>query len=249
MQNKPEKFSGKKRISLMKLDNEILDYSELKRIDQLAEHYQDPLIADYIKSPGNHSPLQFNTVWQRIGDKPRRRYIHEIFAEWVCSLYVHRPLMSGLVTAVFIALLWGLATVTPLSKSDYYGVKGISNADVSLKSSNATHYNGDVISVKNTDTLSILYRFPQNQRVYLFYREDDGVIESFTSPDTGYLWEATNAFVAAPQQIVLEGEWKTQVVWVVVSDRPLKAKMVKSLIDKQKQNRSVTSFTFLLQNK
>lgn len=68
------------------------------------------------------------------------------------------------------------------------------------------------------DTLSLSYLSPFPVHAQIWYQEDDRE----TMPMSHDLeWPATTSWRKSPHQVVLEGEWSRQAVWVVVSRSPL----------------------------
>lgn len=77
------------------------------------------------------------------------------------------------------------------------------------------------------DTLALSYLSPFPVHAQIWYREED---REAMPMSRDLEWPATTSWRQSPHQVVLEGEWSRQVVWVVLSRSPLDESQVEAAL-------------------
>lgn len=77
------------------------------------------------------------------------------------------------------------------------------------------------------DTLALSYLSPVPLHAQIWYREED---REPMPMSRDLEWPATTSWRKSPHQVVLEGEWSRQAVWVVLSRSPLEKSQVEAAL-------------------
>lgn len=124
-----------------------------------------------------------------------------------------------------------------------FTAKGIRFAEAQLQVGGQGYPAGSLIAAGPGDTLGVTYRSGDTVYVQVWYQEENGDLRAFPGKDPrGFALPPVTAWTPAPQRILLEGEWRRQEVWIVLSPGTLKTERVREAI---RSGRSAPGITVL----
>lgn len=231
-------------ISLFQLDQFIrgeLDEGSRNALMKRLEH--DAAAQDYIREAKQEQcPFSFTTLENRIGKKRKRNFV-QWWIDFYNSFKVH-PVLAGAAVCVLL-IVSGYQFLLPRDSSAVYSTKGKS-FDVTLVLGDKRYNPGDMIKIAGEATLSFDYRASEDHFVWFILKEDDKEVELLN--DKPKVWNASGEFIFSSQQLVLEGDWKKQEIWIVASVEKYRAKRVKAVITKEQHDSAITVFPFYFIN-
>jgi hypothetical protein len=98
--------------------------------------------------------------------------------------------------------------------------KGQERTDVRLMVAGNEMEAGSLAEARNGDTLALSYRTSDSLHVQVWFQEEKSGPKPMGGGQDGFVWSPTTSWAVAPEKIVLEGEWKRQSVWVILSPEP-----------------------------
>lgn len=139
---------------------------------------------------------------------------------------------SGLLALLALGAVWW--TVREPGDKGAHGrftAKGAPFAEAQLQVRGQGYPAGALIAAGPGDTLGFLYRSGDTAYVQVWYKEEGGELRSFAGKDPrGFVWPPATAWIAAPQRILLDGAWRHQEVWIVLSPQSLETERVRKAL-------------------
>jgi hypothetical protein len=166
------------------------------------EQMRDRLDTDTARIPKNpsawKSPWDLSKLWDLI--YPRRYGL---------------SLAIGGTLALLLALLPGKQAFLVDSG---LRAKGATPIEVRLMAGEKTLESGASSPVRNGEILSFSFRSAESLFVRIWYSEDGGSPRYFGGRiDPNLNWPSASSWTRAPQRIQVDGNWKSQEIWVLVS--------------------------------
>jgi hypothetical protein len=224
------------RISLRQIDallNGELEPEEASRLREAIEG--SPVAKGYLE---RQQGLRPGPDWERMRLALERRRAGRMGAARDLGLAWFRAAMprvnavhgvrvamgiAGLAVLILVPALWW-AHAPADRGGDRLTAKGSGTAEMRLEIHGRDFAAGTAIPASPGDTLGFTYRSADTLNVQAWYREDDGDTLSFAGRDAaGFALPPVTAWTPAPETIRLEGEWRRQEVWLVLSREPLDA--------------------------
>lgn len=207
--------AGIGRISLLRIERYLNgELGEAETAEVQAEADRVPELRAYLE---NRKDLRAALPLERLVGPASRRKREvpagmAVLGEWLARLRAPAVSLATLLLAAGIWTLW------PGSRDAGLTAKGSGGAEVRLRVGGESHRPGAEASATPGDTLVLLFRSERPLRGQIWYREDDDVPVRLAEERT---WEASTALAPAAPPILLEGEWRRQILWVLLSDSPL----------------------------
>jgi hypothetical protein len=223
------------RVSLLMIDRLMQnDLSDTERLELGKKIEENQELKNYILQNSDlHSNLQFSKLQLRLKNRNVLTLLHHYFAGKLRCI-IHTPVMSTVVVAMLLLMIVGSSfLIQRNNQQQYLGIKG-GAYEVQLLTKGKSYSTDQVIYVADKDTISFLYRSPENMYVLLLYSEDYGVVKPFQAECDYQVWNASLTEKIAPMSIELEGVWKKQVIWVVTSRKKISIHKAESIIKKHK---------------
>lgn len=130
-----------------------------------------------------------------------------------------------------------------------YSIKGSGDAGFRIVIRGAESDTGQVISARNGDTLGLTYRSARPVTAQIWYREEGREVQPMTGTAETLPLDAAMAWRPVGPRIVLEGDWKRQIVWVVWSAEPFTSEEAKGALEgTAKPELRVASFRMVRQD-
>jgi hypothetical protein len=246
------------RISLRKIDallNGELGPAEAERVRKEIE--ASPEARSYFE---RQADLRADRRWERLRRDAERdgRSRGKIFGKAVLGA-VRRTFSRGgapgylgaafgAAALVLGAMFWALRGHEDRGSESRMAAKGLRAAEAGLRFHGRDFGPGSSIPAGAGDTLGFVHRGTEPVDVQIWYREDGGEILPLAPghPD-GFAWPAATAWTLAPQSIRLEGSWRRQDVWIVLSRRPLDPARAREAIRAGKREEGVQVLAFRLE--
>ncbi len=237
MEKEPQ-HKGKK-ISLRILDRYCIGDLEDHEIDVLQKSLEDDSAAqDYVARSGERvSQSSFTDLQQRIAKK-NGPSLKELFSDMFSSV-MFKPAVGAVVTVLFVFAGFGI--FHHIGTHSRYSFKG-DYMHLTLNRNEEQFESGDIIPVSGSDTVSFDYRAPSDMYVWFIIREDEKDAELVN--DKPMVWNAAGKTQPASQQLVMEGTWGRQQLWVLFSPKVLSPRKVHHLIEKERKRDAVEVFSF-----
>jgi hypothetical protein len=112
-----------------------------------------------------------------------------------------------------------------------YRAKGMDAPGIRLVVKGAEYETGDLIQARSGDTLGFAYRSPYPVRAQIWYREEGRAAEEMTGSQTLLEWKAAMGWRRTPENVILEGDWKRQIVWIVWSKSEFTAEQARQALE------------------
>jgi hypothetical protein len=245
---------SKNKISNLRAERYLL--GELTAADQLSfelEIRENPELSAYISElKGISSRLN----WEQIRNQlPVENVVNQPNSESFSMIkWLDRflPKTSGPV------LRWGgaLAMVLLLTpflwqfNSETFGLrsKGKASPEIKLEIGGKQLEAGQRQSAFSGDIMTFSYRSSKPIYTQIWYVEDLGTLSLFDGrTDSSLFWPATSSWKHAPQRIRLEGDWKSQKVIIITSQKPIHLEDAQRILKgDQKENGHTEIFTYEL---
>lgn len=242
-----------KRIPINELDLFLIgqlseqDKTEVQRLME-----ENRCVNDYIQETAEiRSTMTYDKLRSVIQDRNRKtgrfEFINKIISFFTFKNLRPYPLFAS-VALIFLCLgvcFWKYENFFSFNSS-YHGIKGSRYVDITMQIKDKRCFPGQEIKVFGNDTLRFLYRSNEKLFVQLLYSEDEGEVKKFSDNEKPFEWEGTLEERVAPVSIALEGTWKKQVVWIVVSKKELSARKAQKMIRNNKSKKSSEVYSFYL---
>ena len=244
------------RVSLRKIDamlNGELGAEEASRL--WAEIGASPELRDYFE---RQRALQSKLGWDRLRravGKDKRfasrqarimAWIRDRLADWgrVPALWGAIGAMAALALAV---AFWSLRDAHGPGPANRLASKGLPAFEAQIQIHGQAFGTGSLLHAGPGDTLGFTYRSQDSVNVQVWYREDGGKLTPFAGKSAlGFTLPPVTAWTVAPQSILLEGAWRRQEVWMVLSRHPLHPYRAQEAIRKGSGAEGVRVFAFRL---
>jgi len=223
------------RVSLLMIDRLLHnDLSDTERLELEKKIEENPDLKKYVQQNSDlHANLQFKALQSRIKNRNIVTGLYNNFLEKLRSM-IFTPVMSTVVVAMLLLMIVSTSfLIQHDNQQKYLGIKGDGTSEIQLFTNGTSYSANQEILVTDNDTISFLYRSPENMHILLLYSEDDGAVKPFLTESEYQIWNATLAEKIAPMSIELEGVWKKQVIWVVTSSKKISVHKAESIIKKQ----------------
>lgn len=134
------------------------------------------------------------------------------------------PIFGG-AAAAFAALLLGaslwIGRWEPAGPAEGgFRAKGGARPEIALRHRGTEFVPGALVPARSGDTLAFAYRSADSLHIQIWYQEDGGGPAPMTGPG-GFTLPPATAWTEASQRIRLEGSWKRQQLWILLSRRSL----------------------------
>ncbi len=139
---------------------------------------------------------------------------------------------SGIFALLALAMVWwNVRDPFGTSTGSRFTAKGGPFAEAQLQVRGQAYPAGSLVSAGPGDTLDFMYRSGDTAYAQVWYKEEGGELRSFTGKDPrGFVLPPATAWTPAPQRILLDGAWRRQEVWIVLSPGSLAPEGVRQAI-------------------
>lgn len=125
-----------------------------------------------------------------------------------------------------------VSTAAPAENGSGYQVKGMDAPGIRVILNGAEYDTSDLVQSRSGDTLGFSYRSPFPINIQIWYREEDKPAEAMLGPASMSEWETSMGWRRASENVILEGEWKHQTVFVIWSKSAFTDGQARRLLEK-----------------
>lgn len=228
----PENASG--AVSFLRMEKLLLgEASPRERAALEQELAADPARAAYFrKMRETRIPMDWDHLCAKLNPSPRRVAAADgrkrgpfakPIAAWLNSILPFPSRSAMALTAAFAALLVALpVSWMAAHREPTLRFKGAAAPEISIEVAGTRVAPGQTRHVTPGEILTFAYRSVKPLYAQIWYSEDDGAPVRFEGKDeTSLFWSPASAWQTAPQRIRLEGDWRTQRIFILASPKPV----------------------------